>query len=203
MLAHLNIYGEYDRLLGCLQVRYTDAMAMVMAIAMVMAMAMAMPMPMIMSNKRKPLLMPPSQDEAHTIIEDLIKNTVSNSDNDLHLVQATSQRWNGRMLDIAEVEIWRTVSLWMFLLSLLSLLFTFLLWISAQYKWRQHGFLPPSEISQVEVEFPCAPDPPKVHHMILISCGTYGFVHLCTLNGCFIVVISTLVWVYTVQVVCT
>jgi len=25
VLAHVNIYGEYDRLLGCLQVRYTDA----------------------------------------------------------------------------------------------------------------------------------------------------------------------------------
>ena len=27
MLAQLNIYGEYDQLLGCLQVRYTDVMA--------------------------------------------------------------------------------------------------------------------------------------------------------------------------------
>jgi hypothetical protein len=27
VLAHLNIYGEYDRLLGCLQVSYTDVMA--------------------------------------------------------------------------------------------------------------------------------------------------------------------------------
>jgi len=25
VLAHLNIYGEYDRLLECLQVRYTNA----------------------------------------------------------------------------------------------------------------------------------------------------------------------------------
>jgi len=38
-------------------------------------------------------------------------------------------------------------------------LFTFL-WISAQYKWRRHGFLPPPETSQVEVEFPRAPNPP-------------------------------------------
>jgi hypothetical protein len=39
-------------------------------------------------------------------------------------------------------------------------LFTFL-WISAQYKWRRHGFLPPPETSQVEVEFPRAPNPPR------------------------------------------
>jgi hypothetical protein len=46
--------------------------------------------------------------------------------------------------------------------SFSSLLFTSsLLWISAQYKWRLHGFLPPPEISQVEVEFPRAPDLPK------------------------------------------
>jgi hypothetical protein len=35
-------------------------------------------------------------------------------------------------------------------------------WISAQYKWRRHGFLPPPEISQEEVELPRAPDPPNV-----------------------------------------
>jgi hypothetical protein len=69
-----------------------------------------------------------------------------------------------------------------------SLLFTsLLLWISAQYKWRWHGFLPPAEISQVEVEFPCAPDPPNGYHSVLICCGTSGFVHLRTLNGCLIV----------------
>jgi len=69
-----------------------------------------------------------------------------------------------------------------------SLLFTsLLLWISAQYKWHRHGFLPPPEISQVEVEFPCAPDPLNGYHMVLIGCGTYGFVRLRTLNGCLIV----------------
>jgi len=66
--------------------------------------------------------------------------------------------------------------------------FTFLLlWISAQYKWRRHGFLPPPETSQVEVEFPRSPDPPNGYHMVLIGCGTYGFLHLGTLNGCLIV----------------
>ena len=72
--------------------------------------------------------------------------------------------------------------------SFSSLLFTsLLLWISAQYKWRRHGFLPPPEISQVEVEFPRAPDPPNGYHTVLIGCGTYGFVHLRTLNGCLVV----------------
>jgi len=74
--------------------------------------------------------------------------------------------------------------------SLSSFLFTsLLLWISAQYKWRRHGFLPPPETSQVEVEFPRAPDPPNGYHMVLIGCGTYGFVRLRTLNGYLIVVI--------------
>jgi len=34
------MYGEYDRLPGCSQVRYTDAMAMAMAMAMATAMVM-------------------------------------------------------------------------------------------------------------------------------------------------------------------
>ena len=156
-----------------------------MQLPMAMAMAMAMAM---MSSERKPPSMLPSQDEAHTTIRDFTEITVSNSDNDLHLVQATSARFGGQMPDIPEVEICRTVLLWMFLISLFfsSLYF---LWISAQYKWRRHGFLPPAEISQVEAEFPRAPDPPNGYHMVLIGCGTYGFVRLRTLNGYLIVVI--------------
>jgi hypothetical protein len=72
--------------------------------------------------------------------------------------------------------------------SFSSLLCTsLLLWISAQYKWRRHRFLPPPEISQVEVEFPRAPDLPNSYHTVRIGCGTYGFVRLCTLNGYLIV----------------
>jgi len=142
----------------------------------------------MMSSERKPPSMPPSQDEAHTMIGDFTEITVSNSDNDLHLVRVTSAGLDGRMPDITEVEIWRTVSLWMFLLSLLfSSLYFLLLWISAQYKWRRHGFLPPPEISRVVVEFPRAPDPPNGYHTVLIGCGTYGFVRLRTLNSCLIV----------------
>jgi hypothetical protein len=63
--------------------------------------------------------------------------------------------------------------------------------------------LPPPETSQVEVEFPRAPDPPNGYHMMLIGCGTYGFVRLRTLNGCLIVSFPTLVRVYAAQGVCT
>jgi len=72
--------------------------------------------------------------------------------------------------------------------SLSSLLFALLLlWILAQYKWCWHGFLPPPEICQLEMEFPHAPDPPNGYQMVLIGCGTYGFVHLRMLNSCFVV----------------
>jgi hypothetical protein len=76
-------------------------------------MAMAM-----MSTERKPLSTPPSQDKAHTMIGDFTEITVLNSDNDLHLVWVTGARLDGRMADIPEVEILRTVSLWMILFSL-------------------------------------------------------------------------------------
>jgi hypothetical protein len=53
-----------------------------------------------------------------------------------------------------------------FLLFLLfsSLLHTLLLlWISARYKMVSARVLPPPDLSQWEVEFPRAPDPPKGH----------------------------------------
>jgi len=135
----------------------------------------------MMSSERKPPSMLPSQDEAHTMIGCFTEITVSSSDNDLHLVWVTSARLDGRMPDIPEVEIWRMVLLWMFLLSLH---FTSLvLWILAQYKWHCHGFLPPPETSPVEVEFPHAPDQTNGYHMVLIGWGTYAFVRLRTLNG--------------------
>jgi len=55
-----------------------------------------------------------------------------------------------------------------------------LVWSSAWYKWRRHGFLPLSE-SQVEVHCPRVPDPSKGRHgAVPIGCGTYGFVRLHT-----------------------
>jgi hypothetical protein len=69
-------------------------------------------------SERKPPSMLPSQDETHTMIVDFTEITVPNSDNDLHLVRVTSARLDGWMPGILEVEIWRTVLLGMFLLSL-------------------------------------------------------------------------------------
>jgi hypothetical protein len=94
---------------------YWNAYKLDIPMQLPMAMAMAM---IMMSSERKPPSMPPSQDEAHTMSRDFNKITVSNSDNDIHLVRVTSARLDGRMPDIPEVEIWRTVLLWMFLLSL-------------------------------------------------------------------------------------
>jgi hypothetical protein len=54
----------------------------------------------------------------------------------------------------------------------------------------------------MEVEFPRAPDPPNSYHTVLIGCGTYGFVRLRTLNGCWIVSFPTLVRDYAAQGVC-
>ena len=163
-----------------------------------MAMAMAM-----MSSAWKPPSMPPSQDDAHTMIGDFTEITVSNSDDDLPLEQATSATFVGRMPDIPEMEMWRTVSLWMFLLSLLFSLLLYLFGSRPSPNGVGTGFLPPPEICQVEVEFPRAPDPPNGYHTGLIGCGTYGFVRLHTLNGCLIVSFPTFVRVYAAQGVCT
>jgi len=76
---------------------------------------MAMAMVMVTSERMPPSILP-SQDEAHALIGDFTEITVSNSDNDLHLVRVTSARLNSRMPDIPGVEIWRTVAHWMFLL---------------------------------------------------------------------------------------
>jgi len=50
------------------------------------------------------------------MIRDFTEITASNSVNDLHFVRVTSARLDSRMPDIPEVEIWRMVSHWMFLL---------------------------------------------------------------------------------------
>jgi hypothetical protein len=73
----------------------------------------------VISSEWKPPSMPPSQDEAHTMIGEFTEITVSISDHDLDLVGVTIVRFNSRMPDIPEVGIWRTVSLWILLLSLL------------------------------------------------------------------------------------
>ena len=53
-------------------------------------MAMQLLMAVMISSKQKPPSMPPSQDKAYTMIGDFAEITVSNSDNGLHLIRATS-----------------------------------------------------------------------------------------------------------------
>ena len=114
---------------------------------------------------------------------------MSNSDDDLHLVRVTSARLDSRMPDNSEVEIGGRCDFGcsFFLFSSLYFFTSLHLWISPQSKWRRHGFLPPPEISQVEVEFPHVPDLPNGYHTVLIGCGSYGFVRLCMLSGCLII----------------
>jgi hypothetical protein len=67
---------------------------------------------------------------------------------------------------------------------LVSVFSSSLLWISAQYKWRQHRFLPPLDPSKMEVEFSlCTRVVARSPRAVLIGCGTYGFVQLLTWNG--------------------
>jgi len=100
---------------------YWDAYKLDIPMTWHMAMAMALAIVMVMvTSKRKPPSIPPCQVKAHVMIADLTEITVSHSDNDLHLLQAMGARFDDRMPDIQEVEILRTVLLWMFLLSLLS-----------------------------------------------------------------------------------
>jgi len=143
------MYGDYDRFLGSLNVRHTDAMAHGDGDG-VGDSEMA-----LMSSEQKPSLLPPSQDETHSIIGDITEITASNSDNDLHWIRVTSARFAGQMPDIRH---WRHGGPYYFGCSFFlfsSFLFTgLLLWISAQYKCHRHGVLPPPEISQVEVELP-------------------------------------------------
>jgi len=63
------------------------------------------------------------------------------------------------MPDCLEVEIWRIV---LYLIFFHSLYWTILLvLISVLFKWHQYGFLPPLQISRVEVQFPLQPESPK------------------------------------------
>jgi hypothetical protein len=66
---------------------YCDAYKLDIRMVMVMAMVM-------MISVRKPQSMPPSPEVAHSMIGDFTEITVSNSDNDRHLVQATSARFD-------------------------------------------------------------------------------------------------------------
>ena len=126
--THLNIYGKYDWLLECLQVSYTAVTAITM-----------------MRSKQKTSSIPPCQHFSHPMIWDFTKSTATDSANYVNFIFVAGARSDSRMLDTPEVEIWSTVSLSIFLLSLP---FTSLLvWTMTQYKWHRHGLLPPSEMS--------------------------------------------------------
>jgi hypothetical protein len=166
---------------------YWDASKLDILMQWHMAMGMALAIAMVMvTSERKPPSILPSQDEAHAMIGDFTEISVSNSDNDLHLVQATSARFDGQMPDIPEVEIWRTVLLWMFLLSLLSLYF-FTSVDLGPVQMASARVFPTSGDKSSGGGVPHAPDPPNGYHIVLLDCGTKGFVLLCTLNGCLIV----------------
>jgi len=96
---------------------YRDAYKLDIPMQMPMAMAMAMASVMISSELKSPSL-PPSHHGSHAITVDFTEITVFNSDYELHLVRVTNGRLNDWMSDIPEVEICRTVLLWMFPFSL-------------------------------------------------------------------------------------
>jgi hypothetical protein len=154
-----------------------------------MAMAMAMAMAM-MSCERKSLSMPLSQDETHTVIGDITDITRSNSENDQLLVQATSARFDGRMPDILEVEIWRTVLLWMFLLSLVfsSLYFVPSLDLSPVHMASARVFTTSGDKSCGSGVTLCAGSAEWLPYST-DRFWDYGFVNLRALNGNLIVVI--------------
>jgi len=162
-------------------------------------MAMAM-----MSSERKPLSTPPSQDEAHTMIGDFTEITVSNSDNDLHLVRVTSARLDGRMPDIPDVEIWRTASLSMFLLSLFFCFVYFFtsLDLGPVQMASARVFTTSGDKSSGGGVSPCAGStewlPYGTDRLWDLWVRTFAYVE--RLFGCFL---STLVRVYAAQGVCT
>jgi len=119
------------------------------------------------------------------MIGEFTEITVSDSDNDLHMVRGTNARLMGRCLTFRK---WRFGGRCYFGCSFLfSSLYFFKSLDLGPVQMAAARVLPPPETSQVEVEFPSAPDPPNDYHMVLIGCGTYGFVPLPTLNGCLIV----------------
>jgi len=136
---------------------------------------------MMMRSEWKTLSMVAMQDDTCSMIGDFTEMTVLHYLDDLHLIQVTCAELDGQMADISEVEIegWChfASSFFLFCFLLLTLL---LVSFSAQYKWHLHGVLPPPEISQVEVEYLGVPDSPFGYHMVLVSCGTYGFIQFLT-----------------------
>jgi hypothetical protein len=160
--------GEYDQLLQCIQVSYTAVMAMA-----------------IMSTEREPHGRHRVKTRLILWLEISLRLLCLIPTMTYTLYELRVRDW---MVRCRTFQKWRYGGRCHIGCSFSSRLFTsLLLWISAHYKWRRHGFLPPPEMNQVEVEFPHAPDPPNGYHTVLIGSGTYWFVRLCTLNCCLIV----------------
>jgi len=110
VVAHSNIYGEYDWLLGCLQIRDINAIANSDGVGNGNGNGNGdgngdINGTGIMSSERKPPLMLLSQDETHSVISDFSVITLSNSENDLLFVWVVSAGLEDQMPDILEVEI--------------------------------------------------------------------------------------------------
>jgi hypothetical protein len=62
--------------------------------------------------------------------------------------------------------------------------------------------LPPPDLSQWEVEFPRAPDPPKGYCTVQIGSGTFEFVRVRTRHDCLMLSFPFSCTVYAAQEVC-
>jgi len=153
-LAHLDIYGEYDRLLECLQVRYVDWIA-----------------------NGEGEGDGDVDDDAGNVAQATIDAAGSRRGSTYHWrfrrdcsgkfrqlpTLGTSYEceiaWlDGRHYRSGDMEDGVTSDVPCFPYLLMT---SVLLSISAQYICRRNGFLPAPEMRQVEVEFPWAPDTPK------------------------------------------
>jgi hypothetical protein len=126
--------------------------------------------------------------------------TLTNSDNDLRReTRATSAVRDGRSLyefgsgDKEEFrsdgQDWRKVINWAFLSSVSSLLFSSPYFITSldlgPVQMASARVLPPPDLSQTEVEFPRAPDPPKGYCTVPIGSGTFQLVRVRTRHDCY------------------
>jgi len=102
--------SEYDRLLGCFQTRYPNAIAMAR-----------------LSSERKPHSIPPTQVVAHTLIVDFTTITDANSDNNPHFLRVMHGRLDDLIPDNCDVEIGGQCY---FECSFCSLLFSLILTLS-------------------------------------------------------------------------
>jgi hypothetical protein len=102
----------------------------------------------------------------------------------------------------SEEEIWRTGSLRCFLFLFPS----GLLWISARYKWRRHGFLPPSESVKQWWIFPVRHIRRNVafelYRLVVGLMGSYNCLHRMIVSFLVSLSFSSLILALAAQEVC-